>query len=94
MLSETTIDESFPNQQFNVSNYKTFHRDRNKHGGRLSFYINENIPCKLINDQNIPSDTEMIMFEFLMKIRNGFVLVFTNHHPKTKTIFLILYLKS
>ena len=64
LLSETKIDESFPNQQFNISNYKTFRRDRNKHGGGLLFYINENISCKLINDQIIPSDTEMICLNF------------------------------
>ena len=69
LLSETKIDESFSNQQFNISNYKTFRRDRNKHGGGLLFYINENIPCKLINDQIIPSDIEIIMFEFLVKTR-------------------------
>ena len=28
----TKIDETFPNQQFNISNYKTLRRDRNKHG--------------------------------------------------------------
>ena len=83
LLSETKFDENFPNQQFNTSNYKTFRRDRNKHGGGLSFYINENIPCKLIHDEIIPSDTEMIMF-------NGFVLVFTNHHPKTKIILIFI----
>ena len=32
-------------------------------------YINENIPCKLINDEIIPCDIEMIMFEFLVKSR-------------------------
>ena len=69
LLSETGTDESFPNQQFNISNYKTFRRDRNKHGAGLLFYINENIPCKLINDEIIPSYIEMIMFEFMVKAR-------------------------
>ena len=27
-----------------------------------------------------------------MIMENGFVLVFTNHHPKTKITFLIFYL--
>ena len=40
LLSETKTDENFPNQQFNISYYKTISRNRNKHGGRLSFYIN------------------------------------------------------
>ena len=44
LLSETKIDETLPNQQINMKNYKTFRRDRNKHGGRLLFYINENVP--------------------------------------------------
>ena len=37
VLSETKIGETFPNQQFKISNYKTFCRDRNKHGGGLLF---------------------------------------------------------
>ena len=69
LLSEIKTDENFPNQQCNISNYKTFRGDRNKHGGGLLFYINENIPRKLLNDEIIPSDTEMIMFEFLVKTR-------------------------
>ena len=67
LRSETKILESFPNLQFNISNYKTFRRDRNKHGRGLLFCINENIPCKLINDQIIPSDIETVMLEFLKK---------------------------
>ena len=52
-----------------MSNYKTFRRGRNKHGGGLLIYISEKIPCKLINDEIIPSDIEVIMFEFLVKIQ-------------------------
>ena len=47
--------------------------DRNKHGGGLLFYINRNIPCKVINDEIIPSYIEMIKFEFLeiQKFKNS-----------------------
>ena len=69
MLWETKIDEIFPNQPFNISNYKTLSRDRKKHGWRLLLYINENIPCKVINDGDIPNVTVMILFEFLVKTR-------------------------
>ena len=34
-----------------------------------NIYINENIPCKLMNGQIILSDIEMIMFEFLVETR-------------------------
>ena len=88
MLSETKIDESFPNQQFNISNYKTFRRDRNKHGGGLLFYINENIPCKLINDQIIPSDIEMIMFEFLVKTRKWLCIGLYKSPSQNENYFL------
>ena len=33
LFSETKLDETFPNQQFKISGYKMFRRDRNKHGG-------------------------------------------------------------
>ena len=34
----------------NISNYKTFHEDKNKYDGGLLFYFNENVPYKIIND--------------------------------------------
>ena len=33
LISETKLDETFPNQQFKIHDYKIFCRDRNKHGG-------------------------------------------------------------
>ena len=45
LFSETKLDETFPNQQFKVSGYKMFRRNRNKHGGGNMFCINENILC-------------------------------------------------
>ena len=87
LLSQTKIDESFPNQQFNRY-YKTFRRDRNKHGGGLLFYLNENIPCKLINDQIIPSDIEMIMFEFLVKTREWLCIGLYKSPSQNESYFL------
>ena len=37
LFSETKLDETFPNQQFKISGYKMFRRDRNKHGGGIMF---------------------------------------------------------
>ena len=88
LLPETKIDESFPNQQFNISNYKTFPTERNKHGGGLLFYINENIPCKLINDEIIPSDIEMIMFEVLVKTRKWLCIGLCKSPSQNENYFL------
>ena len=88
LLSETKIDENFPNKQFNISNYKAFCRYRNKHGGRLLFYINENIPCKHINGEIIPSDIEMIMFEFLVKTRKWLCIGLYKSPSQNENYFL------
>ena len=37
------------------------------YGGGLLFYINENIPSEVVNDEDIPNDTELILFDFLVK---------------------------
>lgn len=46
-------------------------RGRNKHGtggwglggwGVLLFNINENIPCEIVNNEDIPNGIEMILF--------------------------------
>ena len=88
MLLEIKIDESFPNQQFNISNYKTFSRDRNNHGGRLLFDIKENIPYKFINDQIIPSDIEMIMSEFLLKTQKWLCIGLHKSPSQNENYFL------
>ena len=52
------------------------------------FYINENIPCKLINDQIIPSDIDMIMFEFLVKTRKWLCIGFYKSPSQNENYFL------
>ena len=88
LLLETKIDETFPDQQSNISKFKTFRRDRNKHGGGLLFYIIENISCKLINDEIISSDIDMIMFEFLVKTRNWLCIGLYESPSQNKNYFL------
>ena len=47
LFYETTLDETFPNQQFKIHGYKMYRRDRKKHGGGVLCFVNENIPCKM-----------------------------------------------
>ena len=37
LLQRLTLMKIFQNQQFDISNYKTYHRGRNKHGGK--YYV-------------------------------------------------------
>ena len=69
LFSETKRDETFLNQQFKISGYKMFRGDRNRHGGGIMFYINENIPCKTINVEGLPEDCEVTLIE--LSIKNG-----------------------
>ena len=38
LILETKLDQSFPNQQFQMHGYQIFHRDRNKYSGRIVLY--------------------------------------------------------
>ena len=69
LISETKTDESFPNQQFKINGYKTVRRDRNSFGGGLIFYINEQVPSKVLTLESIPGDIEIILLDFRVKNR-------------------------
>ena len=67
LFSNTKLDEIFPNQQFEISVYKMFRKDRNRHGRGILFYINENIPCKTVNVEGLPDDCEITLIELSLK---------------------------
>ena len=51
LLSETKIDESFPDKQFCLNNYRAFRKDRNWYGRGNMFYVNKNLPCKSLTTE-------------------------------------------
>ena len=77
LISESKLDNTFPINQFAVGGYKVFRRDRNRFGGGLILYINENIPCKPLNNHPTFSDPELMAFEL--------------HQSKRKWLFLGIY---
>ena len=51
VLSETKLDESFPNAQFNLDGYEIIVRwDRDKNVGGLIVFVRRGIICKRISD--------------------------------------------
>ena len=51
VLSETKLDESFSNAQFNLDTYKTrARRNRDENGGGLIVFVRRGIICKRISD--------------------------------------------
>ena len=49
-IAESKLDDSFPLQQFNISNYKLHRQDRDSRGGGIMIYINDCIPHRLLKD--------------------------------------------
>ena len=60
LISESKIDSTFPNMQFKINVYKLFRRDRNRFGGGLMLYLNEEISCKFLNNHPIVPNAEII----------------------------------
>ena len=74
LVSEMTIDHSFPNQQFSIDGYKTYRRDRNSFGGCPLFYVNENIPYRELTAEQIDSNFEIIFLEITIQTRKWLII--------------------
>ena len=94
MISETKVDDSFPNEQFKINGYKMFRKGRDRFGGGLMFYVSEQIPSKVLSLESIPMDIELILLESPLKIKGGCVLVYIDRHLKTKNILSTIYQKN
>ena len=57
MISETKLDNSFPEGQFLIDGYsKPFRIDRNSHGGGIMLYVRADIPSKLLSAELLPME--------------------------------------
>ena len=63
MVSETEPDFVFPGSEFTIPGYRLFRKDRNQHGGGLICYVNQDIPCKVINTFNFPNSLGVLPLE-------------------------------
>ena len=64
LILESKVDSTDPNMHFKLNGYKLFRRDRNRFdrsdGGGLMLHLNEEIPCKYLNNHPIVSNAEII----------------------------------
>ena len=88
LFSETKLDGTFPNQQFKIHGYKMYHIDRNKNGGGILCYVNENIPCKMVNVEIVPYDCEIILIEFSIKTQKWLCIGLYKPPSQNDTYFL------
>ena len=82
LLSETKIDDSFPDSQFFAEGFKVYRKDRTKTGGGLLLYVNENLLGKIINSYKFKGNSEIILFEFSVSNKKWFLL--GNYKPPSQ----------
>ena len=78
IILETKLDDSYPT--FFVHGFTMpFRRDRNRFGGGMLIYVREDIPCKLLNNHNLPDDIEGLFVE--LNFRKTRLLLVGTYHP-------------
>ena len=78
LISETQINNSFPDAQFFHEGYSHPHRrDRclgGGGGGGLLMYVNENIPSRLLKSHDTPEEIQILCVEINLKKQKWVVL--------------------
>ena len=89
VISETKLDENFPNAQFKLNEYEVRgRRDRHKQGGRLIEFVRQSFTCKRLKKYE-PNCSECICSEFTIS-KKKWVCFSIYRHPSTgnlKTFF-------
>lgn len=58
-----TKNDSFSNEQFSIPECQIFGKNRNAHGGKLLFYVNQNLNCKAFNKYALESSDSNLSTE-------------------------------
>ena len=82
LISETKIDDSFPNAQFKIEGYKTFRKDRDAFGGGLLFYVNEKLNCRSLESCLPNTIIEILPLE--LRLLNSKWLILGTYKPPSK----------
>ena len=84
IITETKLNETFPNAQFHIDGYAPpFRVDRSKNGGGIIIYVREDIPAKKLEHPSL-INFEGIFIE--IKLKNRKWLVFGGYNPDKHTI--------
>ena len=89
LITETKLDNSFPNAQFHIKGYSyikgyPYRLDRNAYGGGILLYIREHIPSKLINETDFDESTEAMFIE--LNFRKKKCLLRCSYNPHKSEI--------
>ena len=79
LISETKLDNSFPNDQFLIKGYSAPYRlDRNAKRGGVMLFIREDIPSKLFAVEDLPTEGFYVEINLSKKKR----LLCSSYNPK------------
>ena len=68
MITETKLDDSFPEQQFHIEGFNIrFRLDRNSYDGGLLLYVPNNINAVLLKSYVFPDNIEAFFIEVHLK---------------------------
>ena len=73
-----------------LQGYKIFRRDRNCFGGGLALYVNEIIPCKILSENDLGNNHELIFLEISLMSRKWLIIGLY----KPPTLNEIMFLES
>ena len=83
MISETKIDDTFPESQFLIEGFsKPFRLDRTAKGGGILLYIREDIPCKYIKQITLNNSFERFFVELNLRSKKWLLGSLYNHHKE------------
>ena len=60
---ESKLDSSFPDSQFHIPGYTLFRKNRNKNGGGLMCYINQDLPVEIATTYKFPTNLKVLSIE-------------------------------
>ena len=87
VISETKLDDSFPESQFKIPGYSSpFRLDRDQNGGGITVFVLEDITAKFLSFEDKP--IEALFIELNFRKRNSFLAV---HIILTKTTSQTIY---
>ena len=66
LVTESKLDSSFPDSQFSIPGCRIVRKDQNRNGGGILFYINEDIPFKVIKSKQLPGNLEILKLEIIL----------------------------
>ena len=83
MVSETKIDDTFPESQFLIEDFpKPFRLDRTAEGEGILLYIREDIPCKYIKQITLNNSFEGFFVELNLRSEKRLLGSSYNHHKE------------